>query len=429
MNLPPRTEQNGADETRDAHLREALRHAPDAALDAPPALKDNILRQARLAVAPTAMERDRSAGVLQRLGAAWSWLARPPVTAGFASLMVATLVGLMWSSRQIDVPTTEGSARDAAVPVPAQPAAPRLTEPAAATEPTARPAEAPGAMMKRSESPASTEPAKPRPSAPTPELPGQAGPLRVSPEQERRGKTEIASEAGKAAAAVAARSVQARQPATPPASARADDHAEPTSQMVRGGGTATGSATIDAGREVPAAAGNAAAEAFSPSTTAEMTAVPGASPDAQADIAETRAKVPAAASPAAGAMSLTPGPDSGGVAAGNPAARLRADVAASAQRWTWQRGSEPERAMNGAMLAWLAALEAATPARWQSTSSAEASRASAVLHLKLDGRPHTQILLDADAVGIDHESGRGLRASLAPRAASALRDALDHAAR
>jgi len=88
------------DAERDAWLSAALRHAPDAQVEPPSALSDTILRQARAAArgarAPDA-HRPRSLWA-----AAWAWLARPPVAAGFASLMVATLVGLIWWDRPMD---------------------------------------------------------------------------------------------------------------------------------------------------------------------------------------------------------------------------------------------------------------------------------------------------------------------------------------
>ena len=72
MNRPTGADHGGADQEHDAYLREALRHAPDARLDAPPALTDNILRQARLATAPVATERKQRHGMLRQLAAAWA---------------------------------------------------------------------------------------------------------------------------------------------------------------------------------------------------------------------------------------------------------------------------------------------------------------------------------------------------------------------
>jgi hypothetical protein len=90
-----------SDSERDAWLREALRHAPDAGAAPPRDLSETILAQARAAAriggAP-ARTAPRRSPVL----ALWDWLARPPVAAGFASVMAATLVGLMWWDRPID---------------------------------------------------------------------------------------------------------------------------------------------------------------------------------------------------------------------------------------------------------------------------------------------------------------------------------------
>ena len=79
-----------SDSERDAWLREALRHAPDADAAPPRDLSETILAQARAAAraggAPARAARRRN-----RVLALWDWLARPPVAAGFASVMAATL--------------------------------------------------------------------------------------------------------------------------------------------------------------------------------------------------------------------------------------------------------------------------------------------------------------------------------------------------
>ncbi|MBV9890523.1 MAG: hypothetical protein JO090_06530, partial [Rhizobacter sp.] len=90
-----------ADGERDAWLREALRHAPDAHAAPPSDVSAAILAQAhaasRVGAAASSATRPRHA-----LLALWDWLARPPVAAGFASVMAATLVGLMWWDRPLD---------------------------------------------------------------------------------------------------------------------------------------------------------------------------------------------------------------------------------------------------------------------------------------------------------------------------------------
>ena len=50
----------------------------------------------------TPREPQRRVSLLDRALAFWSWLARPPVAAGFASVMAATLVGMLWWDRPMD---------------------------------------------------------------------------------------------------------------------------------------------------------------------------------------------------------------------------------------------------------------------------------------------------------------------------------------
>ncbi|MEQ1685371.1 MAG: hypothetical protein ABL916_17130 [Burkholderiaceae bacterium] len=135
---------NPIDEARDAWLAQALRHAPDANADAPPALSDMILREARAAARPPAASaRAASIGPLQWLASAWGWLARPPVAAGFASVMVATLVGVMWWDQPLDetlprapeVVSSTPQARAEPAPSAAEAAAPVATDVPGAPKP------------------------------------------------------------------------------------------------------------------------------------------------------------------------------------------------------------------------------------------------------------------------------------------------------
>jgi hypothetical protein len=117
------------DEERDAHLRAALRHAPDAQLQPPPALSALILKEAQ------AKARDASPAPARAPRhpwlSVWDWLARPAVATGFAGMMVATLVGLMWWDQPMDE----------AMPRPPAPAASPAPAPVpAATQASAAPA-------------------------------------------------------------------------------------------------------------------------------------------------------------------------------------------------------------------------------------------------------------------------------------------------
>ena len=152
---------------RDAWLREALRHAPDAEAAPPPKLNETILRMGRAAVAPP--REERAAPMLQRtsapalpsgtvagggmrdaLAALWAWLRRPPVAAGFALVFLSTVVGVMWMGRPIEeagAPREETvAAAPQAAPAPAQVAPPKPkaeTPPVVAAAPSARKAEPP----------------------------------------------------------------------------------------------------------------------------------------------------------------------------------------------------------------------------------------------------------------------------------------------
>jgi hypothetical protein len=83
------------DDTRDAHLLAALRHAPDRDALPPREVSERILAAARAAVrAPL------EAPWWRRLSA---WLMQPQVAASFGTLAVASLVGVMWSTREVSV--------------------------------------------------------------------------------------------------------------------------------------------------------------------------------------------------------------------------------------------------------------------------------------------------------------------------------------
>ena len=92
------------DAERDAWLREALRHAPDSGALPPAAVSETILAQARAAARGDhgVAARGGAPAPTHPLAAFWDWLARPPVAAGFASVMAATLVGLMWWDQPMD---------------------------------------------------------------------------------------------------------------------------------------------------------------------------------------------------------------------------------------------------------------------------------------------------------------------------------------
>lgn len=96
--MSPRPINPNDDEPVDAHLRAALRHAPDAQALPPAAVSAAILSQARAASRPGTAART-SPSFLARLRQACLALSQPALSAGLASVMVAGVVGLMWWDR------------------------------------------------------------------------------------------------------------------------------------------------------------------------------------------------------------------------------------------------------------------------------------------------------------------------------------------
>ncbi len=162
----------------DAWLREALRHAPDSGAAPPSAVSAVILAEARAATArpttPSGMRR--AAASANPLLVFWAWLARPAVAAGFASVMAATLVGLMWWDWPMDetLPRAPALERNEAPRAPAAAAPTVPAAPAAAARPGDRSdGPRPSTRQPQRLRPRSRKPGvKPRsPTAPTPAAP------------------------------------------------------------------------------------------------------------------------------------------------------------------------------------------------------------------------------------------------------------------
>ncbi len=292
----------------DPWLREALRHAPDAA-DAPPAkLDDHILRMGRAAVAPRPAPTPPAPPSLgERLLAAWDWLARPPVAAGFASVLVATVVGVMWWGRPLQETLPPREAAPAAATAPEADAAP-------ATVPV--PAPAPAVVSRGA-----------------PEAPPAAAPRPPEPKEAARKAT--------APAPAAAPPV----PAPPPPAARP----EPPRELA-----ADRASSEKAERAADAEAANRSllerrAEAAAPAQPA-LSAAP----------------------PAASALGAAPSGLVGGLRARAAAgtietpsfSNLRFEIKPRAQAWTWQRDGGPERPMDDAMQDWIALADRTSRPHW-----------------------------------------------------------------
>ena len=375
------------DDERDAWLAQALRHAPDANADAPPALSDTILREARAAAArptvPHASPRQSATSPLQWLASAWDWLARPPVAAGFASVMVATLVGVMWWDKPLDeslprtpevVSSTPQARAEAAPPAtpevaaaPAESAAPRAAE--ASRETTAR-----ARLADKTEDKKSARASRPA-----------DAPMR------QRSETD-------ATPAVAAAPPPAAFPAAPPAPA-------PQAALAN-----EATAPLAERRDRAAPAAKAAAE-----PSRRIAADTAASP---------RNELRALQGSASPALAKTRSADAGD----SPLTALLARTAQQPERWRWQRRTGTPQPMNAAVQAWLAELEARAATRWQAGAGGTAGDPTNNLRLFRDGVLQATLGLAGEAVWFEAPGASATSAALPVAAAESLRKALDAAA-
>lgn len=400
------------DDERDPHLREALRHAPDAQLQPPPALSARILQEAR------AKARDpqpvAGAPMPGPLAALWAWLARPAVATGFAGVMAATLVGLMWW----DQPMGEAMPRS---PVPAT--APVAAEASA----EAPPASAPGAAAPTGNAAGQAKEL----AAAGPAEPAAAKPVRTAPPAKKSADAEEARQAerkraGSDTSARLAPPAEGRTTAARPverqveqqierAAAMADRAAPADTRAAPLRESATPPPALAAAPTAPplpaAAPSPAPAGAGVASPHATFGAIPAAPQRlrAKAELNETRARLEAEA--------FT------GIAS------LRAEVATDPAQWQWQRGNGAPQAMNDAVYAWLAQLDTATARRWEPMQANSASGAPLTQALQLwrDGRLQHSVWLTEREV-LWQRGQTSWRVALAPEPLAALRAALDGAA-
>ena len=328
---------SASDDTRDLHLREALRHAPDGQQRPPAALSESILRAARRASAPAAAARPAP-----RPGwlAWWDRLAQPRVAGGFASVMVATLVGLIWWGQPMDEA------------MPQRPQAPRAApEPAAAALPESARKEQGTPQLEASRAPqASGSPAGRGPKSPRP---GAAPPA-----------VEARSDAAAAAGSPAPQSTTAEQP-------------QPEAPATR--------------------AKTAAMPAPAPESSADSAALPGTAA-AQDGLARRLRRADGETHSAAAPVAAAPGIDpSRGLA------RLRDLLQAGAAHWSWQgdaaTGEATARPIGPALLAWLALLDQASAGAWTAVpDGALPSGTTHELRLSHNGLQQHRFLLQGDTV-------------------------------
>ena len=479
----PREATAGGDAERDAWLHHALRHAPDAELAAPAALSDAILREARSAVGSGAGERwpgatkphrvaaaqgdraGRRRGLARRLAHLWDALARPPVAAGVASLVVATLVGMLGWDRPLE-DTTSGAnpAADATGVVPA------ARDPAAATTAVAPAARAPAAAATRQpmgldgdrerstdRRQALEERRAPNgvPSMPVQRL-GNEARSRASPEEAKAlSRQEPEDSVGRTALPAPVPSAPQRSPPVT-SSAKAGPTLPPLPSPAQHPRL---SARVPSGDRLDTEA--AGAPPRSPRSLTDSQSEPGTpqpfpaapTPEAakRADAMPRLEAAPPAAPPAPfagqeGTSRTAPAepPSAAPSALDSPLDALRNAIVSEPQHWTWARAGAQEQPLDAAFVDWLAQVDAARNAAWfgvggswkgQLRESLRPGSASptddadaAVVQVFRDGRLAAMLRLGAGALELSISPAAGVavaprqwRAPLAPERARRLR--------
>lgn len=289
-------------DSRDPHLLAALRHAPDRDALPPPELSARILAAARDAVRPLPAASPWS----------WfaNWLTQPQVGAAFATLALATLLGVMWSTHEPPAPTS--------APAPTPPASDRVAGPTAPT-PLAEALPAVPAV----------------PIAPPMTVPAPRAEPRTAAQAERR-QAPAREATAKAVTGVAPAPSAAPAPAEAAAAAAMADAAPPAP---------------------PPPAAPPPAMATAPAPLAEPAR---RARDERADRATAANE---AGAPAAGRAAA---PATLSLAARPPLDPLQGLDATGPQAWTWSGSAlNGERAHGEAQRALWAALREATQGRWQ----------------------------------------------------------------
>ncbi len=391
---------NPHDDERDAWLAQALRHAPDASADAPRALSDTILREARAAAVQAALAsqppRPVNVGPMQWLGSIWGWLARPPIAAGFASVMVATLVGIMWWDRPLDE------------------SLPRAPEVVSSTPPTQAEAAPPAVVA--------TVPAGPEVQA-TPAAPAAPKPVDASRAPATQGRLGDMKDAEKSARASRPIDELTRLRGADAAPAVAATAPPPVAFPVAPPAPLS---------PAPQAAANASAAPAAPAQRLEL-----AAPAAKA-LAESVAKAAAdKATPLRSDLRAVQGSASPALAKARsadadeaPLAPLLTQIKQQPERWRWQRGQGSPQPMNAAVQRWLAELDRQTASRWQAGNGITAREPTSSVRLFRDGALRITLGFTGSAVWAETIGASAAPASmvaLPESTAETLRKALDEA--
>ena len=468
----------------DAWLREALRHAPDAGAAPPVSLRDAILAEARAATrVVTAPRVAPTPSLLDRLLEFWSWLARPQVAAGFASVMAATLVGMLWWDRPMDeamAPPPSSAPVAATVAEPQKQAAaasPRVQQESAASAalpPTATTAPAlrdkaatPSAKTAPPPAPTGTATAAMEEQAPRAEL-GRGTPAadeRVAPSparaqppadalrderKDRSNKLDAPQPDSMAPApsAVAPSPFPARTPGDDDAPARRPAPAAPS--------VLPAPATAPAPQPLRAPVAGARAEPFALAKKAEPAEKEGAAAQSRAPAAAPmtreaatseslgRSSVGTAEASASGRVSAQNQADAAprqraalaAAETARPMAPLLAALASEGSRWSRPLGRGESAAIDAAVQAWLAQVQAVAT-HWDPAAESTARRdsttpspaAPGTLLLDREGRPGAIVRIENGGVFFDFRSGATWFAPLPPEVVARLRVSLPAAVR
>ena len=271
------------DDPRDARLLAALRHAPHRDATPPREVSERILAAARAAArssraAVRLPHHQARAPWWQRVSA---WLTQPQVAASFGTLVVASLVGVMWSTREPPV------AEFTPPPAAAERVEPRRTPaPAVAPQADAAKTEAGVAAASSAAPPVTVNEARPQAAPVT--RPKQAPAMDATvrrdsgPESDRESGPEARQ---RAAAAPPAETTAVSSVAPPPAAVaapapQAADAAMPAAAAERRSAGASESRVLDLRREAAPKPASAAALGMALAAKASAAAEPLASLDA-----------------------------------------------------------------------------------------------------------------------------------------------------
>lgn len=374
-----------ADIERDSHLRQALRHAPDADAAAPAALRALILHEAQ---AKAREGRPAVAAAAPSLPSRlWHWIGSPRFAGALAGVVVIGFAGLLWRER----PPEEALPPRVAVQAPAAPAARPPSD----------------ALEKKKAELSVADAAAPAPAPAAPPAP--------------------------------APSVRSEKPKPPPPAPRQTQEAPRRDAAADSRGLVAEETTLQMPRPTPAAPASPPPAAV-PAPAPEPPAVTAGALN-QRSLAASRERSsetedrPArgAAAKAAAPAAMATGSEAATTAnlqafATSPAiAQLRQQMAGEATRWYWQRPGGPQHPFDNAVSRWLGRLDAASHGRWQSLGNLRPAPGTE-LQLLRDGEVTQRLQLTDDAVLWERRDvGDTLRAPLDAATLAALRQALEAA--